>query len=253
MAATTTIVRYTGAAASQVGTPLSTSVGGGITNVTNVTNPTITTASNHGLVAGQYVTISGVVGATGVNGTFAVTTATGTTFTLTMAAPGAYTSGGVVAVPFRLTLDDSNTGTTAIQIPTSTGTAYSREIVVGLGIVTAASPQSNISNRQLSIASGMPSGMYLFQKTANDSSYVQGAAAPANGGTAGAVPTGYNAAMTTTPANYDTTSVAGAATQNTAPATANGAFQRLLFGVDQTVTTTGTIALPNLVLTYQEQ
>jgi hypothetical protein len=252
MAATTSIVRVTGASGSQVATPLSTSVGGGITNVTNVSNPTVTTASNHGLVAGQYVTISGVVGATGVNGTFAVTTApTGTTFTLTMAAPGAYTSGGTVAVPFRFTLDDSNTGTTPIQIPTATGTAYSREVVLGLGI--SASVGSTISNRQISLASAIGSGLYLFPKTANDASYVQGAAAPANGGSAGAVPTGYSAALTTTPTNYDTSSVAGAVTQNTAPATVNGAFQRILLGVDQTVVTTGTVALPNVVLTYQEQ
>jgi hypothetical protein len=149
--------------------------------------------------------------------------------------------------------DDSNTGTTAIHIPTSTGTAYSQEVVLGLGITTAATPTSTISNRQLALATAMNSGTYLFPKTATDSTYVQGAVAPANGGTAGAVPTGYNAAMTTTPFTYDATSVSGTATSNTAPATANGAFQRVIFGVDQTVTTTGTVALPNISLSYTEQ
>jgi len=81
MAATTTIVRYTGAAAAQIGTPVS------------------------------------------------------------------------VGTPLKFTLDDSNAGTTAISIPTSTGTAYSHEVVLGLGITVAASPTSNISARQLSLAS----------------------------------------------------------------------------------------------------
>lgn len=181
MAATTTIVRYTGAAGSQVGTAVST------------------------------------------------------------------------GTPIKFTRDDSNAGTTAIPIPTTTGTAYGQEVVVGLGITAPASPVSNISNRRLSLASGMNSGVYLFPKTANDASYVQGTAAPANGGTAGAVPTGYSAALSTSTTVYDASSVAGNATQNTAPATANGAFQRIILGVDQTVTTTGTVTLPNLVLTYDEQ
>ena len=253
MAAVTTITRFTGAAASQVGTPISTSVGGGITAVTNTTNPTITTASAHGLVAGQYIVISGVVGATGVNGNWAVATApTGTTITITTAAPGVWSSGGIIGVPSHITKDDSNVGTTPIPIPTVTGTAYSQEIVLGLGIVTAASPVSAISARQLALGSGMNSGIYLFPKTANDSTYVQGAVAPANGGTAGAVPTNYSAAMTTTPATYDATSVSGTVTSNASGATANGAFQRVILGVDQTVTTTGTVTLPNLSLSYTE-
>jgi type II secretory pathway pseudopilin PulG len=98
----------------------------------------------------------------------------------------------------------------------------------------------------------MNSGIYLFPKTANDGTYVQGAAAPANGGSAGAVPTNYSAAMTTTPATYDATSVSGTATSNASPATANGAFQRVILGVDQTVTTTGTVTLPSVSLSYTE-
>lgn len=70
---------------------------GGITGVTNVTNPTVTTSQYHLLRAGQTITIAGVVGATGVNGTKTVaTTPTATTFTITQAAPGAYTSGGTI-------------------------------------------------------------------------------------------------------------------------------------------------------------
>lgn len=66
-----------------------------ISGVTNVANPTITTVGAHGLAVGDRVAISGVVGATGVNGNFDVATVpTSTTFTITASAPGAYTSGG---------------------------------------------------------------------------------------------------------------------------------------------------------------
>jgi len=122
MAAVTTITRFTGAATSQVGTPISTSVGGGITAVTNTSNPTITTASAHGLAVGQYIVIAGVVGATGVNGNFTVTTVPlSTTITITTAAPGVWSSGGTIGVPSHITKDDSNVGTTPIPIPTGDG------------------------------------------------------------------------------------------------------------------------------------
>jgi hypothetical protein len=76
-----------------------------ITGVTNVTNPTVTTSAPHGIVAGQTVTIASVGGAVGVNGTWVVTTVpTSTTFTLTMAAPGAYTSGGTVVANYTHTI-----------------------------------------------------------------------------------------------------------------------------------------------------
>lgn len=72
-------------------------VPGGITGVTNVVNPTITTAQMHSLRVGQTITISGVVGAVGVNNTWVVASVpTATTFTITTGAPGAYTSGGAI-------------------------------------------------------------------------------------------------------------------------------------------------------------
>ena len=67
---------------------------------------TITVGSTGALRASatnpQYVTISGVVGATGVNGTFAVATVpSGTTFTIAVASnPGTYSSGGSVTEGF---------------------------------------------------------------------------------------------------------------------------------------------------------
>lgn len=69
-----------------------------VTGVTNSINPTVTTRTTNHLVAGATVVIAGVGGATGVNGTQTVTSVTDSThFVLTMAAPGAYTSGGTVS------------------------------------------------------------------------------------------------------------------------------------------------------------
>lgn len=69
-----------------------------VTGVTNVANPTITTSAAHGLAVGNVVAIFNVGGAAGVNGNFTVATVpTATTFTITAAAPGVYTSGGFVA------------------------------------------------------------------------------------------------------------------------------------------------------------
>ena len=61
-----------------------------ITGVVNAANPTITTGTNHGLVVGQTVTIAGVLGATGVNGTWVVTAVTANTFTFDAFAPAAW-------------------------------------------------------------------------------------------------------------------------------------------------------------------
>lgn len=70
-----------------------------ITGVTNVASAVVTTSGAHGLGVGDKVTIAGVVGATGVNGTWVVS-AVGSTTTFTVAvgaAPGAYSSGGTVS------------------------------------------------------------------------------------------------------------------------------------------------------------
>lgn len=72
---------------------------GAITGCTNA-NPPVVDSAGHGLSVDDIVTISGVVGSTGINGTFRVSAVTTDTFTLkTLAAanpgaPGAYSSGG---------------------------------------------------------------------------------------------------------------------------------------------------------------
>ena len=67
---------------------------GTITGATNAT-PIVITSNGHGLVTGDGVVISGVLGNTAANGTFAVTKVNNNTFSLNgSAGSGAYTSGG---------------------------------------------------------------------------------------------------------------------------------------------------------------
>lgn len=66
-------------------------------NVSNATNasPIVVTSASHGLATGDRVTITGVVGNTGANGTFIVTRVSDDTFSLDgSSGNGAYSSGG---------------------------------------------------------------------------------------------------------------------------------------------------------------
>lgn len=67
-------------------------------NVTAATNasPIVITSASHGLATGDRVTITGVTGNTGANGTFLVTKVSDDTFSLDgSSGTGAYVSGGV--------------------------------------------------------------------------------------------------------------------------------------------------------------
>lgn len=67
---------------------------GTITGVTNA-NPAVVTDADHGLTSGTVIKITGVVGATGVNGSnLAITRLSSSTFSVPVAAGGAYVSGG---------------------------------------------------------------------------------------------------------------------------------------------------------------
>lgn len=68
-----------------------------VSNVTGTSTVTVTTSTNHGYGTGDAVTISGVVGFTGANGSFTITRTSATQFTLDGATgSGTYTSGGTV-------------------------------------------------------------------------------------------------------------------------------------------------------------
>jgi len=68
-----------------------------VTGASSASPIEITTASAHGLSSGNYVTISGVLGNTNANGTYAITVTSATKFTLNgSTGNAAYTSGGIV-------------------------------------------------------------------------------------------------------------------------------------------------------------
>lgn len=75
-----------------------------VTGITNAANGVVTTDLNHGYATGQVVTITGVAGMTGINGTpFTITVLTPKTFSLTTntTSSGTWTSGGIVTPNFR--------------------------------------------------------------------------------------------------------------------------------------------------------
>lgn len=138
-------------------------VGGGITAVTNTVNPTITTATPHGLAVGQVVTILGVNGAYGVNGTFTVASVIGapltsTQFTITLAsAPGVYTSAGTVVK--LQTVGNGIAGVTNTADPTIT-TNLAHKLVVGQTITITgtvfASPGAGINGTWVVMSTPTP-------------------------------------------------------------------------------------------------
>lgn len=74
-----------------------------VTGITQAAAAVVTTDLNHGYVTGTNVTIAGVVGTTGANGTWAVTVLSQTTFSIpynSTSAP-AWTSGGVCTPNYR--------------------------------------------------------------------------------------------------------------------------------------------------------
>lgn len=145
--------------------------------VTNVTwsagTATVTTASSHNLVAGDWVIISGVLGATGVNNSIAdtpawqLTSASTNTMQFALAAnPGTYASGGSVeggdlgmvdaaiqaqVVPGGCQATTLHATTTLVNV---TGTIYLR---ASSGI-SASAAQTNVSNALVAYFAALPIG-----------------------------------------------------------------------------------------------
>ena len=94
------------------GITLQAGAAGTINGATNTAPIQITTTGAHGLSTGQYVTIVGVLGNIGANGTYPITVTGTNSFTLTgSAGTGTYTSGGNVYLPndfSTLTWDETN-------------------------------------------------------------------------------------------------------------------------------------------------
>lgn len=144
-------------------------------------------------------------------------------------------------------LEDTQTGTTPIQIPTSTGTNYSW--IKNLVLYVTATGTTTINNRRVSMGSSPATGLKLHWKDVAVASYAQAASGnrPASAGTDGATPSGYTN-MTTTAAQYDNTSVATSSTG------ANGDMAVCVLGVDSTYAggPGSSQAVPSIIFTYDE-
>lgn len=172
-------------------------------------------------------------------------------FCATGATPTLATADSADSASIKYGRDDSQNSTTALPIPTATGTKYSYLKYLLLDVT--ATGATSISNRKISYASSLATGLALYfkdQATYTQNNGTQGTAAgnyPADAGTNGAVPAGYTA-MSTTPQLWDNTSVSSGSTGR------NGDYAQTVLGVDNTfVGGGGAASLPNLTLTYDEQ
>lgn len=147
-------------------------------------------------------------------------------------------------------------GTSPVQIPTSTGTNYSWIMLLALEVtVISSSPTTAMTNRTIKYASGITSGSQLF--FADQPTYRRPASGnkPSDSGSAGpATPTpggssapGSYAAVTTSAQQWDN------ASHSTGSTGRNGDFVELVYGVDNSYAGGGgQESLPNLTITYDE-
>lgn len=147
--------------------------------------------------------------------------------------------------------DDAVQSAAAVNIPTAAGTIYSWLKNLMLATTDTVASGTTISNRKISMA-GAPTAGFTLHWKANTGAYAQASGAnmpAANGTTNDAVPATYTQ-MTTTPAVYDATGVAGGSVNPTK----NGAYCLVVLGVSNLYTggANANAALPNLVFTYDE-
>lgn len=144
-------------------------------------------------------------------------------------------------------LDDARSGTTAIAIPSTTGTNYSWYKYLGLDVTGTGT--TNLTNRTVDSSGSLTTGLFLFWQATASGSYVQPASGnkPADSGSNGHTPSGYTL-MTTSPAQYDNASVATSSTG------LNGKLIQTAFGVDNTYTggAGSAISTLNLLVSYDE-
>lgn len=148
----------------------------------------------------------------------------------------------------KFNLADSITSTTPIAIPTATGTNYSW--IKNLVLAVTSTGTTTISNRNIYYSGSLTTGLKLHWKDVAVASYAQAASGnrPTASGSNGATPSGYTA-MTSSPAQYDNTSVA---TSSTGP---NGDMAVVVLGVDNSYSSGpgSAISLPSIILQYDEQ
>lgn len=145
-------------------------------------------------------------------------------------------------------LADSLTDTTTpVAIPSSPGTNFSW--IKNFSLAVTGTGTTHITNRRISLSGSTASGIQLFWKDVAVASYAQAASGnkPSNSGSNGATPAGYTL-MTTSPAQWDNTSVA---TSGSGP---NGDMVVVVAGVDNTYAggAGASTSLPSLTINYDE-
>lgn len=127
-----------------------------VSTVSGTTTVTVTTTANHGFGTADVVTISGVAGFSGANGTWVITRTGATTFTLNGATgSGAYTSGGKVQ---RLlgTSGSANEGFWNCTVPEGENTRYG--LVVRLNTTSAKAGFKVVDANAADIFAVLPAG-----------------------------------------------------------------------------------------------
>lgn len=106
-----------------------------VTAASNASPVQITTSVAHGLTTGDTVTVTGVLGNTGANGTFVITVVDPTNFTLTgSTGNAAYTSGGTV-YPHKLTLRKALVNESGLEFEVLDPSLTSNYVVVNHNVV----------------------------------------------------------------------------------------------------------------------
>jgi hypothetical protein len=164
----------------------------------------------------------------------------------------------VTAAGIKLSVDDSNTGSTGVLIPQAGGNVACA-VPASLILECTAATGSTISNKRMSFNGAMPTGFGFYMNTEGtgsnptSSTYAQSTVAPAGVqavigagalGVANYVWMGGGVANTTTA--YDSTSavISGAGMV--------GKWCKVVLALDNTATQTGIVAMPQIVITYDE-
>jgi hypothetical protein len=168
---------------------------------------------------------------------------------------GASTEPAEVSAETGVTLNrsDTQTGTTPIPIPTTTGSNYSWVQQLALQVTAAASPATTLSNATIKLSATLATGLLLFFK--GNATYLNqtgGTQAPADVGTensgAPTTPAGYTV-VTTTAQQWD----AMGTTSNGGSTGRKSNFVDHVLGVCSTYAgSPGSTSLGNSVLSYDE-
>jgi hypothetical protein len=151
---------------------------------------------------------------------------------------GASAEGGI-----KFNREDTQSGTTPVEVPTSTGTEFSW--IKQIALEVTATDTTDIDNRRVYLGGAPTSGLKVHFK--NGAAYDQADSGnmPTASGSAGAVPAGYTE-VSTTPQVYDADAVAAGSTGR------NGDFCVLVAGASNGLSAGSAVALPDILIVYDE-